>query len=184
MCAKPDDPAHCCWCRQYVSAGKKHNYVVACPRVACPFDTQVHEMAYPQDFTESLINLGWELSSMTSNFSMYDGTRLQMQVGINSGPVAGALLGKVRRFYNIYGDTINTAARMASKSQNGCICFSEEFLSESLAALLKDGALPRKSLRDFQVTLRGEVEVKGKVNPRSYARNFARAFLVINTCLL
>ena len=34
------------------------------------------------------------------------------QVGINAGPTAGAVIGSLRAFYCLYGDTINTAARM------------------------------------------------------------------------
>ena len=48
-------------CAQYVSYGDSHNYVVGCPRVACPFDTEIKDVPYPEDFTERLIRLGWDL---------------------------------------------------------------------------------------------------------------------------
>ncbi len=33
-------------------------------------------------------------------------------MGVSCGPAAGAVLGEHRRFYCIYGDTVNLAARM------------------------------------------------------------------------
>ena len=38
--------------------------------------------------------------------------RLAAQVGIHSGPLIGGVAGISRRFYRLFGDTMNTAARM------------------------------------------------------------------------
>ena len=37
---------------------------------------------------------------------------LELRVGVSSGPVAGIVLGACRRFYCVYGPTVNRAARM------------------------------------------------------------------------
>jgi class 3 adenylate cyclase len=44
-----------------------------------------------------------------------------LKVGISSGPAAGIVLGSCRRFWCVYGDTVNTAARMCKFSVSGKI---------------------------------------------------------------
>jgi len=76
----------------------------------------------------------------------------EMKVGINCGSVEGAVLGKCRRFYCVYGDTINTAARMAANARPGCITLSAELFERAAAG---------KVLTDFEVSSESK-EVKGK----------------------
>ena len=57
----------------------------------------------------------------------FDGAPLRLQVGLHRGPAAGAVVGAHRAFYCLYGDTVNTAARMCKCAGAGPPCCSAAF---------------------------------------------------------
>jgi len=73
---------------------------------------------------------------------------LDVRIGIHSGSLVGGVIGKKKMTYDVWGDTVNTASRMESHSENGQIQISEPTFH-----LLK---------REFVCEPRGEIEVKGK----------------------
>jgi class 3 adenylate cyclase/tetratricopeptide (TPR) repeat protein len=74
----------------------------------------------------------------------------KIRLGMNSGPVVAGVVGTRKFAYDIWGNTVNIAARMESGSIAGRIN-----VSENTYKLLKD---------EFEFTYRGEMEVKnGKV---------------------
>ena len=134
---------------QHVSCADTLYYIIACPRVACPFDNVQQQMAYPAAYCHELLELGWNLKQATDRFDQRhfrdfpdtpqrhlgdgrsEGTvrkKLEMKVGINAGPVACVVLGTCRRFYCVYGNTVNTAARMCSYAAPGAVCLSPDFV--------------------------------------------------------
>jgi hypothetical protein len=58
-----------------------------------------------------------------------------------------------RRFYCVYGNTVNTAARMMLYAQHGNVCVSRDFARQAAEA-----GLPKQAL----LVSRGVVEIKGK----------------------
>ena len=92
-----------------------------------------------QDALSSLILVASEVLS-------YDGVSFKM--GIHTGPVVAGVVGNKLPRYRLFGDTINTAARMMQKSQAGELQFGEA----------------TRSLLPSWVTVRcrGEVDMKGK----------------------
>ncbi|MBL7473364.1 adenylate/guanylate cyclase domain-containing protein [Robertkochia sediminum] len=86
-----------------------------------------------------------------------DPTRFRIRVGINTGPVVAGVVGTKKFVYDIWGDTVNIAARMESNSIPGHIN-----ISENTYHLIKDR---------FDCTYRGEVDVKNKGMMRMYYVN-------------
>ena len=71
-----------------------------------------------------------------------------MRIGINSGPVIAGIVGVKKFAYDIWGDTVNTAARMEQHSEPGKIN-----ISKKTYLLLKD---------DYKCEYRGKIEAKNK----------------------
>lgn len=73
---------------------------------------------------------------------------LDIRIGINSGSLIAGIIGVKKFAYDIWGDTVNTAARMEQNSEAGKIN-----ISESTYALVRN---------DFICTHRGKLKAKGK----------------------
>ena len=132
-------------------------YIVACPRAANPFDTE-EQAGAPDRYVRSIVLLGLELQSIAAtNFRSLSGAELWLRVGIACGPAAGAVIGTLRSFYCIYGDTVNTAARMCKYSTPSQIHCTKEF-----AAMVNPASCM------VRVDDRGVNEIKGKGLMRTY----------------
>ena len=79
---------------------------------------------------------------------------LNVRIGINTGPVIAGVIGIKKFTYDIWGNSVNVAARMESHSLNGEIQITQDTYD-----LIKD---------DFVCEYRGEIEVKGKGMMRTY----------------
>lgn len=78
----------------------------------------------------------------------------EIRIGINSGNVVAGIVGVKKFAYDIWGDTVNTAARMEQNSQPGKIN-----ISENTWQLVKD---------KFYCIYRGELEAKHKGKLKMY----------------
>ena len=76
------------------------------------------------------------------------GERLAMRIGIHSGPVVAGIIGKKKFSYDLWGDTVNTAARMESHGEAGKI-HTTRTVYEQLR-------------RDYRFESRGHIDIKGK----------------------
>jgi class 3 adenylate cyclase len=80
-----------------------------------------------------------------------------IRIGIHTGPVMAGVVGLKKFNYDIWGDTVNVAARMESSSEAGRVNISETTYQK-----IKD---------KYPCTFRGEIEVKGKGAVKMYFLN-------------
>lgn len=78
----------------------------------------------------------------------------EIRIGIHSGEVVAGIVGAKKFAYDVWGDTVNMAARMESSGETGKVN-----ISESTYALVSDY---------FTCTSRGEIDAKGKGKVQMY----------------
>jgi class 3 adenylate cyclase len=83
------------------------------------------------DHAIAAVEFAREILATVASARAGEGAELEMRVGIASGPVVGAVIGDRRMFFDLWGDTVNTAERVESAGIPGRV-----HLSESTAALL------------------------------------------------
>jgi adenylate cyclase len=84
---------------------------------------------------------------------------LEMRIGIHSGPLVAGVVGSRKFAYDVWGDTVNIAARMEQSGEPGTIN-----VSETVYALARN---------DFDFIHRGEIEAKNKGKLKMYFVNAA-----------
>jgi adenylate cyclase len=111
------------------------------------------------DHAESLVEVAIAMQRAVLDFSPRFGRRMELRIGIASGPVVAGVIGQRKFHYDLWGDTVNTASRMESTGEPGCIQVTAETWTR-----VKDR---------YAWTRRDEVEVKGKGRMTTYLLNVA-----------
>jgi adenylate cyclase len=100
------------------------------------------------DHAEAVVAMSLEIKDSFAKLSAAGEHSLDFRIGIHSGPVVAGVIGKKKFSYDMWGDTVNTAARMESHGIPG-----EIQVSVQVRDLLKD---------KFLFVERGLVDIKGK----------------------
>lgn len=100
------------------------------------------------DHAEAVCSLALAMVDTISTLRTGSGDELQFRFGINSGPMVGGIIGTHRFHYDLWGDTVNVAARMESQGVPGRI-----HVTEATRSLLPTG---------WELEARGSVDVRGK----------------------
>ena len=78
---------------------------------------------------------------------------MEVRIGIHSGPTVTGVIGTKKLSYDVWGDAVNTAARMESYGEPGTIQVSQEFYNSIIHI---DGMI------ETTVIAQKEIEIKGK----------------------
>ena len=88
--------------------------------------------------------------------------------GIHSGSAMSGIVGKIRRRFCLFGDTVNMASRTETSCPPGCIQVTEaarDLAAPFLAPSPPDGRGPQPGIVAARLVERGLVEVKGAAKP-------------------
>jgi class 3 adenylate cyclase len=100
------------------------------------------------DHAKAIARFALKLRTEFAKLEPVNGRKLELRMGINSGPVVAGVIGRTKFSYDLWGDTVNVAARMESAGQPSVIA-----LPEAIALQLEG---------DFEVRRLKEVDIKGK----------------------
>jgi len=103
---------------------------------------------YQVDHAEKVAHMALDMIEATKVFSKEMGEEIQLRIGIHSGPAVAGVIGTQKPVYDVWGDTVNTAARLESFGTNGKI---------QVTAETKD-----RLAKTFAFSKRGNVDIKGK----------------------
>jgi adenylate cyclase len=100
------------------------------------------------DHAARVVTAGLAMLEAVGAYAARSGTGIALRVGVHSGPLVAGVIGKAKFSYDLWGDTVNTASRMESHGVAGAVQISE--------------ATRQRVANLFEVTPRGEIEIKGK----------------------
>jgi class 3 adenylate cyclase len=109
---------------------------------------------HAEDHALAIAEMALAIQRRVADFGQRFGEPLSLRIGIDSGPVVAGVIGKRKFIYDVWGDTVNTASRMESHAEPGTIQ-----VTDAVRELLKD---------DYELTLRGELDIKGKGTMRTW----------------
>ncbi len=95
-----------------------------------------------------VVKAALDIIEFVKNRKNNDGGEFDIRIGINSGPVIAGIVGIKKFAYDIWGDTVNTAARMEQNSEPGRIN-----ISGSTFELIRE---------HFKCNYRGKINAKNK----------------------
>jgi class 3 adenylate cyclase len=107
---------------------------------------------------ENVVRAAIEINTfMQDRLTKLGNSTFEIRIGIHSGSVVAGIVGVKKFAYDIWGDAVNTAARMEQNSEAGKIN-----ISQTTYELVND---------QFNCEFRGEIEVKGKGAMKMYYVN-------------
>ncbi|MEG3869100.1 adenylate/guanylate cyclase domain-containing protein [Microcoleus sp. AT8-B1] len=107
-----------------------------------------------QDHAEAIAQMALGMQEKIAKLCAETGEKLAIRVGINSGPVVAGVIGVSKFTYDLWGDTVNVAARMEATGFSGSIQ-----VTDVTYELLKD---------KYMFERRGVIPVKGKGDMMTY----------------
>ena len=97
-----------------------------------------------EDHALTLFNLAKEMIKISAQFKDHNGNPIKLRIGINSGPAISGVIGKSKFAFDVWGDTINTAARLESYGSPDCIHMSKNTFD---LVNYKDRNIERKTIQ-------------------------------------
>jgi class 3 adenylate cyclase len=111
------------------------------------------------DHTGAVVAMALDMQREVAQLARARAVPLDVRIGIHTGPVVAGVIGKKKFSYDLWGDTVNTAARMESHGVPGAIQVSD--------------AVRERLGERFRFDPRGEIEIKGKGKMRTWLLSVA-----------
>ena len=99
------------------------------------------------DHTERVARLGLDMLQTIERLREENGIDVALRIGIASGPVMAGVIGTQKFSYDVWGDTVNLASRLESRSEPGRILICP--------------ACRQRLEHAFDFESRGKIEIKG-----------------------
>ncbi len=109
------------------------------------------------DHSKRAAQMALDIKNEMKDFKTSDGTEIKFRIGIDCGAVVAGVIGEKKFIYDLWSDAVNTASRMESTGESGQIQITDNFKSEL-----------EKFEGNWNFTLRGEFEIKGKGLMKTY----------------
>lgn len=106
------------------------------------------------DHASAVADMALEMLAVTKQISDEMGETLAVRIGIHTGPAVAGVIGTRKFFYDVWGDTVNTASRLESYGSPGRIQVSKETY-EILSG-------------HYTFEERGIIDIKGKGEVQAY----------------
>ncbi len=99
-------------------------------------------------YADAIANMALEMQRRIEEYRRRTGAKIEIRIGIGTGPVVAGVIGKKKFIYDMWGDTVNVAFRMAADAAAG--------------AIQMDMTTFRRLQHRFRFGQAQEVEIKGK----------------------
>ena len=106
------------------------------------------------DHAQAIAHMALDMIDVMEEFNGYIKRPLTLRIGMHCGPVVAGVIGKKKFIYDLWGDSVNTAARMESHGISG-----EIQVTDRMYMRLKDS---------FVLEERGTIDIKGKGAVKTY----------------
>jgi class 3 adenylate cyclase len=106
------------------------------------------------DHAVAVAEMALDMQKVVARMGAVGGIKLDLRIGISSGPVVAGIIGSKKFIYDLWGDTVNIASRMESQGELGTIQ-----VSEPTYQLLCDTHFFRE---------RGRIQIKGRGEMTTY----------------
>ena len=86
------------------------------------------------DYSEALVDMALEMRDLLQRDFQVNQMRLEVRIGIGTGPVVAGVVGKKKFIYDLWGDTVNIASRITSEGVPGMVQVDEATYQRLLAS--------------------------------------------------
>jgi len=106
------------------------------------------------DHQKRAVDFAREMMGIVRRFNNEHGLRLELRVGIHSGPLVAGIIGRQKFLYDLWGEAVNVAAQMKAAAEPGEVLVSAA-VAESLASLYEFDRVDRGEASSDCYALRG-----------------------------